>query len=320
MIILRDLVLKTRYDTREQRGAPVMEKFVLSCESTVDLPYDYVIGRGLKVLFYTYTVDGKIFTDNMWNEEGSLESFYQRLEEGHIPTTSQINQFNYEEFFREELKKGHDILHLCFGTGMTQSYNQAVNAVEILKNEFPKRKLIVVDTTCSSSGYGMIVDDAADLWHEGKTMEEIVEYLEKEKWNYHHQFYTTDLKYFKRTGRVSGPAATLGSFLKICPIMHLNHAGKIIAYSKVMGERNAIKTTVDTMERNIPEGKDYAGKCFISHSHTLDKAEKAKEAIEERFPNLKGKVKIFDIGPIIACHTGPGTVAVFFKGKERSEN
>lgn len=296
-----------------------MKNFVLSCESTVDLPYSYVMERGLKVLFYSYSVEGKTYIDDMGKDPNSLNRFYDFLKKGHIPTTSQINEFTYEEFFRKELSEGNDLLHLCFGTGMTQSYNQAINAAEVVRKEFPERKLILIDTTCSSSGYGMIVDDAADLWDKGMSLEEVAAYVEKTKYNIHHQFFTTDLKYFKRTGRVSGPAASLGAVLRICPLMHLNHAGRIIAYSKVIGKRNAIKATLDWMEKHAQDGKNYNGKIFISHSHALEDAETAKSQIEERFPNLKGKVRIFDIGTIIASHTGPGTVAVYFHGDPRAE-
>lgn len=296
-----------------------MKNFVLSCESTVDLPYSYVMERGLKVLFYSYSVEGNTYTDDMGKDPDSLNRFYDFLKKGHIPTTSQINQFTYEEFFRKELSEGNDLLHLCFGTGMTQSYNQAVNAAEIVRKEFPERKLIVIDTTCSSSGYGMIVDDAADLWDEGKSLQEVATYVEENKYNIHHQFFTTDLKYFKRTGRVSGPTASIGTVLRICPLMHLNYAGRIIAYSKVMGKRNAMKATLDWMEKHAIGGKNYNGKIFISHSHALEDAETVKSQIEERFPNLKGKVRIFDIGTIIASHTGPGTVAIYFHGDVRGE-
>lgn len=302
----------------ENRGN-VMKDFILSCESTVDMPYSYITGRGLKVLFYSYSVDGISYVDDMGKDPNSLPNFYKHLQEGHIPTTSQINEFAYEEFFREVLKEGHDILHLCFGTGMTQSYNQALLAVETLKKEFPNRKLVVIDTTCSSSGYGLIVDEAADLYDEGKSLERIAEYVEKNKYNIHHQFYSTDLKYFKRTGRVSGPAATIGAVLKICPLMHLNEAGKIIAYSKVMGKKNALKATIDWMAAHADNGEKYDGKIFISHSNVYDDAIITKEAIENRFPNLKGKVKIFDIGTIIASHAGPGTVAIYFHGDRRPE-
>ncbi len=296
-----------------------MNNFVLSCESTVDLPYSYVIGRGLKVIFYSYTVDGNSYIDDMGKDPNSLPNFYKHLAEGHIPSTSQINEFTYEEFFRKELGEGHDLLHLCFGTGMTNSYNQALLAQETMKKEFPDRKLIVIDTTCSSSGYGMIVDDAADLYEEGKSIDEIASYVEANKHNIHHQFYTTDLKYFKRTGRVSGPAASIGAILRICPLMHLNKKGRIIAYSKVMGKKNALKATLDWMEAHAANGKNYDGKIFISHSNALEDANLTKAAIEERFPNLKGKVMINDIGTIIASHTGPGTCAIYFHGDVRPE-
>ncbi len=308
--------MNTRY-TNSRKEVKVMNNFILSCESTIDMPYSYISGRGLEVLFYSYTVNGETYPDDMERDPNSLPQFYERLKLGYIPTTSQINQFAYEEFFKKFLDEGKDILHLCFGTGMTQSYSQAVNAVEALKEKYPDRKIVVIDTTCSSSGYGLIVDDAADLYEEGKSIEEIAKYVEDNKYHIHHQFYTTDLKYFKRTGRVSGPAASIGAVLKICPLMHLNHAGKIIAYSKVMGKKNALKATLDWMENHADNGKDYNGKIFISHSNALDDANKTKDEIEKRFPNLIGKVRIFNIGTIIASHTGPGTVAVYFHGDER---
>ena len=117
---------------------------------------------------------------------------------------------------------------------------------------------------------------------------------------------------------MSGAAATIGAILNICPIMRLDDGGRIIAYDKVRGKKKAIARTVDTMEAHAENGKDYSGKCFISHSNCLEDAETLRSAIEERFPNLKGKIRIFDIGTIIVAHCGPGTVAVYFVGDERT--
>ena len=135
----------------------------------------------------------------------------------------------------------------------------------------------------------------------------------------HHQFYSVDLKYFKRSGRVSGAAATVAAILNICPIMRLNSAGRIIAYDKVRGRKNAIRRTVDTMEAHAQRGRDYSGKCFICHSNSPEDAEQTKLAVKERFPKIRGDIRICDIGTIIASHCGPGTVAVFFFGDERTE-
>lgn len=292
--------------------------FVLSCESTVDLPYSYVSGRNLPVLFYTYTVDGKEYTDDMGRDPEALPGFYAFLEDGKLPVTSQLNLQTYLDFFETLLPQG-DVLHIAFGSGMTNSVSNAIQAAELIKEKHPDRKLVVIDSLCSSSGYGLLVDTAADMRDDGCSMEEIAEWVRMNRNKVHHQFYSVDLKYFRRSGRMSGAAATVAAILNICPIMRLNSAGKIIAYDKVRGRKAAIRRTVDTMEEHAQGGKNYSGKCFICHSNSPDDAEQTRIAVKERFPNICGDIRICDIGTIIASHCGPGTVAVFFYGDERAD-
>lgn len=292
------------------------QNYILSCESTVDLPYSYVNGRNIPVLFYSYTVDGVDYVDDMLRDPEALPSFYKMLDSGKLPTTTQLNEFAYLEFFREQLKKG-DLFHIALGTGMTKSYQNAVAAAEELRAEFPDRNITVVDSLCSSSGYGMLVDCAADMRDDGKSIEEIEQWISDNRNRVHHQFYSTELKHYRRSGRMSGATAMVATILGICPIMHLNDKGSIIAYGKVRGKQNALKTTVDTMEAHAENGKDYSGKCFICHSNCYDEAVAAREAVLQRFRNLHD-IKICDIGTSIASHCGPGTVAVFFFGDERT--
>lgn len=291
-------------------------KFILSCGSTVDLPYSYMQNRDIPVIFYTYTVNEKEYIDDMGRDPEALSRFYSLLDSGIIPSTSQINEEKYAEFFRELLKKG-DVLHLAFGSGMSGSVKNAQAAKEKLEKEFPERKLVIVDSLCSSSGYGLLTDYAADMRDNGKTIEETQNWLLANRNRVHHQFYSTDLKYYRRSGRMSGAAATVGSILNICPIMKLNAEGKIIAYSKVRGKKNAVKTTVETMLKHAEGGEKYNKKCFICHSNVPEDAEITKKAVAEQFPDIDGEIKICDIGTIIASHCGPGTVAVFFLGDER---
>ena len=293
-----------------------MRSFQLSCESTVDLPYSYVHDRDLPVLFYNYTVDGVEYVDDMGRDPGALPRFYRFLEEGKLPSTSQLNVVQYMDFFEPLLETG-DLLHIAFGSGMTNSVANAFQAAELLREKYPNRRLVVIDSLCSSSGYGLLVDGAADLRDEGKSMEETAEWVMSVRNCVHHQFFSTDLKFFKRSGRVSGTAATVGAILNICPIMRLDDRGAIIAYDKVRGKKNAIARTVDTMESHAIGGAGYADKCFICHSNCLAEAEATKAAVLARFPNIKGDIRVNDIGTIIASHSGPGTVAVFFFGDER---
>lgn len=291
-------------------------KFILSCESTVDLSYAYVSGRNIPVLFYYYMVDGQEQVDDMLRDPEALPNFYKMLDQGTLPTTSQINEFRYMDFFEEQLQQG-DLMHICLGTGMTGSYQNALRAADALREKYPHRKITVVDSLCSSSGYGLLVDYAADLRDQGKTMEETEEWLLDHRKNVHHQFYSTELKHYRRSGRMSGATAMIATVLGICPIMRLDDKGKIIAYSKVRGKQHAIETTVDTMAQHAENGTGYNGKCFICHSNCPQDAENTRRALLERFPNLK-EIPIWDIGTIIAAHCGPGTVAVFFLGDERT--
>ena len=291
--------------------------FTLSCESTVDLPFSYVDGRDIPVLFYSYLIDGKEYPDDMLRDPKALEQFYQFLDQGKMPSTSQLNQFAYEEFFEKQLEKG-DLLHIAFGSGMTQSVRNAEQAADVLRSRYPDRKIVVIDSLCSSSGYGLLVDYAADLRDQGHTLEETADWVLAHRQKVHHQFYSTRLDFYRRSGRMSGPTAMLATILNLCPIMRLDDGGRIIAYGKVRGKANAVRTTVDTMEAHAQDGKAYSGKCFICHSNCLDDALRTRDAVKERFPNISGEIRICDIGTIIASHCGPGTVAVFFLGDDRA--
>lgn len=293
-----------------------MNKFQLSCESTVDMPFSYVSGRDISVIFYTYTVDGEDFVDDMGRDSEVLPNFYKMLDEGKMPTTSQINQYNYEEYFEELIEKG-DVLHLAFGRGMSASVENAIRAAKAVGENHPDRKIIVVDTLAAASGYGLIVDYAADMRDNGASMEEIEKWVLDNRMFVHHQIFATDLFHLKRGGRVSGPSAMIGTVLGICPIMRLNEKGSIFAYSKVRSKKKAIIETVKAMEEHVQNGYDYDGKCFICHADCLPDAEAVKALIEEKFKNVD--VKIFDIGTIIASHTGRGTLALFYLGDDRSK-
>lgn len=290
--------------------------FILSCESTVDMPYSYISGRDIPVLFYTYVINGEECIDDMGRDPEALPEFYRKLKEGGLPKTSAVNYAKYLEYFDELLKKG-DVLHVTLGSGMTSSVANAEKAAEELRPKYPDRKITVVDSLGSSTGYGMLVDDAADLRDEGKSMEKVTEWLLANRNRIHHQFLSTDLQYYRRGGRISGAAATVGAILNICPMMRINSDGKIIAYTKVRGKKNAIKETIATMKRLCDDHENYSGKCFVNHSNCLADAELTVSMLHEQFPNIKGEIKICDIGTIIASHTGPGTISVFFHGEER---
>mgnify|MGYP002517017549 FL=1 len=291
--------------------------FLLSCESTIDLPYSYANERNLPVLFYSYQVDGADYEDDMGRDPEALPKFYSFLAEGKLPTTAQLNEFQYETFFDNLLQQG-DVLHIAFGSGMTASVQNAMLAAEALREKYPERRLVVIDSLCSSSGYGLLVDGAADLRDAGKSLDEVADWVLAHRQSVHHQFYSTELKFYRRSGRMSGAAAAIGTVLGICPIMRLDDKGRIIAYDKVRGKKNAIARTVETMKRHAEGGEDYSGKVFICHSNCPADAEATKEAVAAAFPHIDGEIRICNIGTIVASHSGPGTVAVFFFGDARA--
>ncbi len=291
-------------------------EFILSCESTVDMPYSYIHGRDIPILFYTYEVDGVVYTDDMGKDPDTLPTLYQKIDEGKVPSTSQVTYAQYFDFFEDLLTKG-DVLHIAFGSGMTQSVFNAFAAAEELQKKYPERKIVVVDSLCSSSGYGLLVDMAADMRDSGSDLDEIAQWVTDNRNKMHHQFFSTNLTQYRRSGRVSGPAATIGTVLNICPLMRLNEKGCIIAYDKVRGKKKAIAATVETVMKHIQDGAAYKSKLCFCHSNCLELAKETRDALAEYLGELAAKAPIYDIGAIIASHCGPGTVAVFFLGDER---
>ena len=291
-------------------------QFTLSCCSTVDLPYSYMADRDIPVLFYTYVVDGREYVDDMGRDPEALPRFYRFLEEGKLPQTSQINVGTYLTFFEKLLQKG-DLLHIAFTSGQSGSVHNAMLAAKELQVKYPERKLIVIDSLCSSSGYGMLVDTVADLRDEGKSIEEAAQWVRENRNTVHHQFFSSNMTQFRRTGRVSGAAAMVATIMSICPIMRLDDAGAIKAYGKVRGKKKAVETTIEAMAKHAQGGENYDKRCYVCHSQCPEDAQMLIDGLEARFPHIKGKIRLCDIGTIIGSHSGPGTVAVFFYGDER---
>ena len=195
--------------------------------------------------------------------------------------------------------------------------NSARIAQEELQEEYPDRKIYVVDSFAASSGHGLLVDKAANLKKEGMGIDELRDWVEENKLNVHHWFYSTDLTFFIKGGRVSKGAGLVGNMLGICPLLNVDFEGRLIPREKIRGKKKVMLRTLELMKEHAQDGLDYSGKCFISHSDMEAGAEALAAMIEEAFPNLDGKVEIYPIGPTIGCHTGPGTIALFFWGDKR---
>ncbi len=292
-----------------------MSDFILSCCSTADLTKEHFEARDIKYLCFSYELDGVRYADDL-GETMSLADFYKAMENGASTKTSQPNVAEYEEYFEGFLKESKDILHLTLSSGISGAHNSASVARNMLAERYPDRKIYVVDSLAAASGFGLVMDDLADMRDAGKTIDEVHSWIEENKLKMHHWVATTELKYLVRGGRLSKTAGVVGGILNICPIIHVDVNGKLQAGQKVRGKKKAIDELVKMMEQHAENGTNYSGKCYISHSACLEEATALKEQIEAKFPNLKA-VEIDNIGTVIGSHTGPGTFVVFFWGDAR---
>lgn len=295
-----------------------MANYILSACTTADLSNQKFHDRNISYLCYHYVLGDKEYVDDLGSTI-SMHEFYQKMEEGIDAKTSQVSVGQYYDYFKKYLDNGSDIFHVVFSSGLSGSYNSAIQAVEMLKEEYPERKIYVVDSLAASSGYGLLMDKLADLRDEGKTIEELNEFVLNNRLRVNHWVYSTTLKYYVKGGRVSKTAGFVGNIIGICPIIYVNKEGKLIPVEKTLGTKKAETNLLNKMINLADSGLDYADKCFISHSDVLSQATSLAKRIEETFPHLKGKVEIYDIGTTIGSHTGPGTIALFFWGKKREK-
>lgn len=293
-----------------------MENYVISCCSTADLSQEHFDAIGVKYICFHFELDGVQYEDNL-GKSIPFDEFYSRMANGADTKTSQVNAEEFEAYFRSFLEKGQDILHLSLSSGISGVINSANIAKETLQEEFPDRKIYIVDSLAASSGYGLLMDKLSELRAQGKTIDEVRDFAEANKLNVHHWFFTSDLTFFIKGGRVTKTAGFIGSVLNICPLLNVDYEGKLIPRAKIRTKKKVIQAIVDRMEECAEDGLDYSGKCYISQSACYEDARAVADLIEQRFPKLNGKVEINHIGTTIGSHTGPGTVALFFWGKKR---
>lgn len=293
-----------------------MANYVLSCCSTADLTKEHFESRDIHYICFHYKLNGVDHPDDL-GQTIPFEKFYKAMDDGAETSTSQVNVSEYVEYFSKFLEEGKDILHVSLSTGISGTYNSAVNAALIAKERYPERKIYVVDSLGASSGYGLLMDKLADLRDSGMEIDELHSWAEEHKLELNHWFFSTDLKFYIKGGRISKTAGTIGSILGICPLLNMDNEGRLIPRAKIRTKRKVIQEIVKRMEENAEGGLDYSGKCYISQSACLDSAEEVARLVEERFPKLCGKVEINYVGTTIGSHTGPGTVALFFWGKKR---
>lgn len=295
-----------------------MSDYVISCCSTADLSKEHFEKIDVHYCCFHYEMDGVQYSDDL-GQSMDFDVFYQRMTDGAMTKTSQINADEYEEYFTQFLSQGKDVIHLTLSSGISGTFNSANLAKALLEDKYPDRKIYVIDSLAASSGYGLLVDHLAAMRDSGATIDELAAWVEEHKLNLNHWFFSSDLTFFIRGGRISKAAGAVGTVLNICPLMNVDFEGRLIPRYKIRTKKKVIQAIVDKMAEQAEGGTDYSGKCFISHSACEEDAKAVAALVEERFPNLNGRVLINSIGTTIGSHTGPGTVALFFWGQKRED-
>ena len=287
-----------------------MRDFVITVNSTVDLPREWLEERNVPVIPLKYTIDGETYTD-MYGL--SAKEFFDKLREGHMSVTSQINPGEAEEMLEPFLKEGKDILHLGFSSGLSGTLNSMKIAGAELSEKYPEAKIIIIDTLCACLGEGLLLYKALQLKEKGKTIDEIEQWVEENKLHICHDVTVDDLNHLHRGGRISKTTAVLGTLVQIKPIIHMDNNGALQVIGKERGRKKALNKIVDMAVKQA-EGWDN-DIIMITHGDCIEDAEYVAKLVREKMGI--DNILINNIGTVIWSHTGPGVVAVFCMGNKR---
>ncbi|MDU5106871.1 DegV family protein [Clostridium sp.] len=287
-------------------------KTILFTDSCCDLPISFVKENNIQVMSIIVNINGEDIPDDL-GKSISHKDFYSLIRNGKLPTTSQVNVDTFERNFRKYVSEGYSIIYIGFSSALSGCVNSARLAKEIIDEEIKDADITIVDTKSASMGLGLLVYYAANMLKEGKSKEDIVNWLEDNKLKVNHWFTVDDLNHLKRGGRVSSTVAIVGTMLSIKPIMHVDNEGRLIPISKVKGRKKSIKALCDKLKEKIVDSENQT--IFISHGDCIEEVESLKELI---LSEIKVKeIIINNIGPAVGSHSGPGTLALFFIGNNR---
>lgn len=287
-----------------------MSDYVVTVNSTVDLPKEWLAERNVPVIPLKYTIDGETYEDMAGL---SSKEFFQKLRDGKMATTSQINPEEAREALEPFLKEGKDVLHLAFSSALSGTCNSMRIAAEELKEEYPERKIIVIDTLCACLGEGLLLYYVLKLKKEGKTIEEVEAWVEENKLHICHNVTVDDLNHLQRGGRISKTAAVLGTMVQIKPMIHVADDGSLQVVGKERGRKRSLNKIVD---KAVEQSKGWEQDIvMITHGDCLEDAQYVAELVRSKM-GIEN-ILINNIGTVIGSHTGPGVVAVFCMGNKR---
>lgn len=289
-----------------------MGDYIITTDNNADLPEQFYREHGVGCAYFSYTMNDRNYT---YENFLPVKEFYNKMREGAMPTTSQVTPADIRDLFEPYLKEKKDILHIAFSSGLSGGYNSSRMAAEELREEYPERKIIIIDSLSASLGQGMLVYYAQMHKEAGEDIMAVAEWAEKHKKHVVHLFTVDDLNHLYRGGRVSKTTAILGGMLNIKPVLHVDDAGKLIPLGKVRGRKKSLLELADLMDKQIGSYHDSCDTVFISHGDCLEDAEFLAKKIKERY-DVKTMI-INEVGSVIGAHSGPGTMALFFLGDER---
>lgn len=281
-----------------------------------DLPKEYTEAEHIGVLPFRFYMDGQEYLDDQ-GQTMSRKEFYDKMRDGSMASTTMVNTEIYKDFFRPYLEEGKDVLHIEFSSALSGTYQSARLAAQQLKDEFPDRTVAIVDSRGASVGYGLGVILTKQKMNEGATFEEAVKYAEEICRKCMHWFVVEQLDTLRRGGRLSRASAALGTVLNIKPLLSITGDGVIVPVEKIRGRKKSLTALVNKLEQDMenPDGQI----AIVAHADSPDDAAWVAEETKRRFPTL-AEVRIYEMGPVIGSHVGPGTIALTALGKERQES
>ena len=287
-----------------------MRDYVITVNSTVDLPKEWLEERNVPVVPLRYTMDGQTYEDMSGL---TAKEFFAKLREGKMSVTSQVNQEEAKAALEPFLKEGKDVLHLAFSSGLSGTCNSMKIAGEELREEYPEAKVIVIDTLCACLGEGLLLYKALQQKAAGKTIEETAAWVEENKLHICHDVTVDDLNHLHRGGRISKATAVVGTMVKIKPIIHMDNEGKLQVIGKERGRKKSLNKIVDMA---VEQSKGWDNDIImITHGDCIEDAEYVASLVREKMGI--DNILINNIGTVIGSHTGPGVVAVFCMGNKR---
>lgn len=289
------------------------QSYVFMTDSDSDLLYSIADEKNIPVVKMPYTLEGKEYLDDN-GRAGIEQEFFRKMREGASPATSLLPTEAYLEYF-EPILKEKDLLFIAFSSQMSSTINNIYEARGILLDKYPDRKFIVVDTLSISGPQTLLILGAHALYEQGKSMEEVEQWVRDNRMRAHAWLTVGDLKYLARGGRISSTSALFGSVLDIKPVICMGKGGKLDPAEKVQGRKKALRTIVERTAEYIEHPEDQT--VIILQGDVPDEAEKLSEMLKARIPEIK-EIRIQIIGPVIGAHCGPGTLACCFMGRERT--